>query len=311
MPGTYRGSRAAFMSNGKRRSSRIPKEVAIILIGSDMEGRVFSEETKTVVLSRYGAGIVSEQKLSAEQELFIRRVDNNKEVEVRVVGQLAAEAGIYTYGVAFLDPTIEFWDMDFPSATDSEKLERRSILECSSCKRRETVDQSDLESDVFAINKHIMRYCKKCGSSTLWKQPSGDAAQAPAPEPDDTPKSLRSPAPPLEAPPTPAAEAPTPTQPATKSAGRPENRRKHVRTKVNFKACIRYKDFPDDIVTCEDMSRGGLRFKSQKRYVDKSTIEIAAPYTPGMPSIFVFAQIMFVQELPEEKLFRYGVAYMR
>lgn len=33
---------------GVRRSSRIPKEIAILLVGSDMEGKMSSEQTKTV-----------------------------------------------------------------------------------------------------------------------------------------------------------------------------------------------------------------------------------------------------------------------
>ena len=78
------------MAESIRRSSRIPKQVAILIVGSDFEGKVFSEKTKTVVLSRHGAGIISEYKLSAEQELIIRCLDTNKEAEVRVVGQLAA-----------------------------------------------------------------------------------------------------------------------------------------------------------------------------------------------------------------------------
>src|SRR5215471_15935830 len=73
---------------GVRRSSRIPKEIAILLTGSDIEGKVFSEQTKTVLLSRHGAGIVSRYKLSAEQELILRRLDTNKETEVRLVGQI-------------------------------------------------------------------------------------------------------------------------------------------------------------------------------------------------------------------------------
>jgi hypothetical protein len=44
-----------------RRSGRIPREIPILLIGSDMEGTVFSEETKTVMISLHGAGIVSTQ----------------------------------------------------------------------------------------------------------------------------------------------------------------------------------------------------------------------------------------------------------
>jgi hypothetical protein len=98
---------------------------------------------------------------------------------------------------------------------------------------------------------------------------------------------------------------------AAKPATRPENRRKHVRTKVNFKGCVRSFAFGDDIVTCEDISRGGLRFKSRKRYAAKAEIEVAAPYSPGMPGIFVRAQIVYVEELEKERAFRYGVAYLK
>ncbi len=72
---------------GMRRSGRIPKEIAILLVGSDLEGKVFSEQTKTVVLSRHGAGIVSQYKLVPEQELILRRLDTNSETEIRIVGQ--------------------------------------------------------------------------------------------------------------------------------------------------------------------------------------------------------------------------------
>jgi hypothetical protein len=39
-------------------------------------------------------------------------------------------------------------------------------------------------------------------------------------------------------------------------------------------------------------------------------IEIAVPYSLGSPSIFVSAQIVRVRELPAEKLFQCGVAYI-
>src|SRR5216684_17147 len=112
-----------------RRSSRIPKISAIMLVGSDMEGRVFSEETKTVVLSRHGAGIISQYVLSAEQELILRRLDTDKEAEVRVVGQLGAHDKTYTYGVAFLDPEMDVWGIKFLSMTDSEKEASRVVLQ--------------------------------------------------------------------------------------------------------------------------------------------------------------------------------------
>lgn len=294
---------------GVRRSSRIPKEIAILLTGSDIEGKVFSEQTKTVLLSRHGAGIVSRYKLSAEQELILRRLDTNKETEVRLVGQIGVEDEVYTYGVAFLDSTNNFWGVQFPIPSQEEKEARVVIMECGSCQTRETVEQSDLESDVYRINEGIVRYCKNCGSSTFWKRGSEDTEVAPAvvemvqsrsigwvDEEEQSPM----PAPVAVA----AATEPTP-------AARRENRRKHVRTKVSFQACVRSFAHGDDIVNCEDVSRGGLCFKSRKPYSEKFKIEVAVPYTPGMQNFFTPAEIVHVRELKGEKKFRCGVAYLK
>jgi hypothetical protein len=342
--------------DSRRRSSRIPKQLAIFLIGSDIEGRVFSEETKTVVLSRHGAGITSQYKLSAEQEIIIRSVDSGKEADARVVGQIGSEGDTYIYGVAFLDPTIDFWGLDFGDLTDAEKEASRALLQCSNCQLRETVDHSDLEADVFAINRSAVRYCKRCGSSTVWKQATGEPPASPAPAPakstmveqsvaeaetddvDVTDSAVQSESPDAEPvvasrPPqrlAPKAWTPPKQEPpalsASKSATsevsatspaapqiteRPEDRRKHPRAPVKFKACIRRPGMPDDVVSCEDMSRGGLRFKSKKQYFASTMIEVAVPYSPGGQSIFVPAQIVYVHESPGEGVFHCGVAYIK
>ncbi len=284
-----------------RRSSRIPKEIGILLVGSDTVGKVFSEETKTVLLSRHGAGIVSHYKLSAEQELILRRLDTNKETEVRVVGKIGAESDIYTYGVAFLDSTNNFWGIKFPQPSDAEKRANIALLECSSCKAQETVEHSDLESDVYLVNEGIIRYCKQCGSSTFWKRGSeGTEAVPVAAEVAQAPVAV----------PAVLEEAPKPVT-ASAPAARPENRCKHVRTKVSFKACVQSFAHGDDVVTCEDISRGGLRFKSRKPYTERFKIEVAAPYEAGVQNFFVPAEIVHVHELKEEKMFRCGVAYLK
>jgi hypothetical protein len=337
-----------------RRSSRIPKELSILLTGSDLEGRGFSEMTKTVLLSRHGAGIVSTYKLYAEQEVIIRYLDTNREAVVRVVGRIGSEGENFTYGVAFLDPNlIDFWDIDFAPVSQQEKEARRVQLECNVCSLRETVEHIDVESDVLLINEGIQRYCKQCHDSTLWKrsaQPQeeepalvavgrsstgsnfagatsaiGDASAdtqnpttasrivsaATAPPPSSTAASVEG-SPSSASAPSNGASA----NPATQTLAPPvippvkhENRRKHSRTRVTYKACIRRAGFTDDVVTCEDMSRGGICFKSRKRYFEKTEIEVAVPYAPGGNTIFVPARIAWVVEVTPDKLYRCGVSY--
>jgi PilZ domain len=273
-----------------RRSSRIPKEIAIVLLGSDMDGREFSEQTKTIVLTRHGAGIVSKHKLAPDQQMIIRCLGTNKEGEVRVVGQIGNQSERYIYGVVFLDPGIELWESKFPPLPESEKEANLISLECSNCRHREVVHLDDLELDVLAINEGIVRNCKHCRVSTVWKPAQGETRGKII-----STKTERKPEPEV-----------TPILPAD-----PENRRRHVRKTVNLAACIRYAGLDDRIVVCENMSLGGLCFRSRERYFEKSMIEVAVPYSPRTPSIFVPAQIVYVRGLPERRDFRHGVAYMR
>jgi hypothetical protein len=341
-----------------RSSGRIPKQIPILLIGSDLDGRVFSETTTTVLLSLHGAGILSRHKLSPEQELILRWPEKNKEAEIRVVGHIAKQSGQHTYGVAFFDQNLKFWEIDFPPINEFEKQLGLLSLVCSSCKTPEKIDDSSFEADICATNGAVLRYCKRCGSSTLWKPVSTSTIVTPPPASPQTsqlplfsapaaPPPARVPAPPsnsIPAPasssvPPPASPAPAPSfyaqpynskqdsasaantasQPQTAvltmsppvPAAPPVNRRKYPRVKVAYSACVRHPDRGDEIVTCEDMSKGGLRFKCRKQYYPQSLIEVAVPYQPGQPAIFVPARIVFVEPLPEQSLFRCGIEYFK
>ncbi|MGB8458610.1 MAG: PilZ domain-containing protein [Candidatus Acidiferrum sp.] len=310
-----------------RRSSRIPKELSILLTGSDMDGKGFSEMTKTVLLSRHGAGIISTYKLSAEQEIIVRYLDTNKEALVRVVGRIGSEGEIYTYGVAFVDTSnIDFWGIDFAPISETEKRARRVLLECSNCKQRETVDHSDVESDVLIINDSITRFCKQCGDSTLWRRtselPSKPAEEQPvlvaAGQSTTVSSSAEITIPATKQVSVTSLDSPSAQTPSAyaspmdrKPAAPLDNRRKHPRTKVNYKACIRRSGFAEDIVTCEDMSKGGLCFKSRKQYFARTDIEVAVPYSPGGNAIFVTAEIAWVVEITKDKLYKCGVTYRR
>ncbi len=94
-----------------RSSARVPKEIPILLIGSDLDGRMFSERATTVLLSLHGAGVLSRDKLSPEQELILRWPDKNKETDIRIVGQIGEQSGRHTCGVAFFDFNLNFWEI--------------------------------------------------------------------------------------------------------------------------------------------------------------------------------------------------------
>ncbi len=398
----------------KRRSGRIAKEIAIVLLGTDTTGKMLSEETKTVVLSRHGAGVISRYRFSPDELLTLRLPDSTKEAEIRLVGQIGGEPGRYIYGVAFVDPDPHFWPMEFPEPESFESVSLQLLLECSLCQARQNIEQHEIEEDVYSVNGYILRHCAECGTSTPWKKAEGNAlsvAPAPPPRPSRaTPEfslsAVPSPAassaktdfaapPPSSAPrtsrtdlnslaasfaesfepglgasPTTASAAPASsysgtstisefaslsdvqladiptsfavasatavlqapepaiTRPAAKAArsapkpqnvlereldanGRPVNKRRHVRIRVSFAACVRHSAHADEVVECENVSKGGVCFHSLQQYELDSLIEVAAPFSPGETALFVPARIKRVEPLSGGQVFRYGVEYIK
>jgi hypothetical protein len=398
----------------KRRSGRIAKEIAIVLLGTDTTGKMLSEETKTVVLSRHGAGVISRYRFLPDELLTLRLPDSTKEAEIRLVGQIGGEPGRYIYGVAFVDPDPHFWPMEFPEPESFESVSLQLLLECSLCQARQNIEQHEIEEDVYAVNGYILRYCAECGTSTPWKKAEGNVLSvAPAlpakssraspefslgavPSPvagpaktnlnpappqralDTSTTDLNSPAasfaessePGLGASPTTASAAPVSSysgtstisefaslsdsqsadipgssavasatavlqvheppiaRPGTRAArpaakpqdvlereldanGRPLNKRRHVRIRVSFAACVRHSAHADEVVECENVSKGGVCFHSLQQYELDSLIEVAAPFSPGETALFVQAQIKRVEPLSGGLVFRYGVEYIK
>src|SRR5260370_10350446 len=200
-----------------RRGIRTSKEVAIRLIGCDERGREFVEQPKTVVLSRYGASILSTHKLGVEQQLVVIQEHNNREAEIRALGEIGYEDSLHTYGVTFLDPDIDFCGIEFDSATDAYTSDASMSLQCNICGRCEGIDLDGLESDIYAIHTGLIRDCKHCHRSTLWNR-----RPAEAPESVGAPQFVAG-----------SAESAPPVKRAPLPAGS-KNRRQHMRIKLNF-----------------------------------------------------------------------------
>ncbi|HWN75897.1 MAG TPA: PilZ domain-containing protein [Candidatus Udaeobacter sp.] len=336
-------------SRKMRHSGRLFKSVPILLIGSDADGRVFTEETHTVVLSLHGAGIISNHKLLAEQEIILRSAETNRETEIRVVGEIGSEDGHHTYGVAFLGDDLDFWGMDFPPPPSPAERPLELVLECGSCGDTVTLLNGDYEFDVCAIHGGLVRYCTDCGFATVWKRPEpGEAPRTVAPkvgrklEPPqreavvvehaglelEEEESVAHPfagymeprvtvdleprAEPMEAHVEARTEARVKSEarvPAIATTTAMDDRRARVRAKVNYFACVQSAAFGKDVVTCIDMSRGGLGFKTKNAYAISTEVTVAVPFSPespNAPAIYVPARVVNIAELPEQKMFRCG-----
>jgi hypothetical protein len=375
----------------KRRSGRIAKEVPILLLGTNSAGKVFAEQTKTVVLSRHGAGVISKYRFAPDEVLTLRLPGTGKEAEVRLVGQIGGEPGRYVHGVAFVDPNLDFWPIEFPPPEPFGAVREQITMECTLCRAQRTAAPQEIEEDVYAVNGTVLGFCQSCGTATPWikareeavvvtqvqraaepNRGGGKVADAPAPLPACLPAasagdrqiakqpyrlSIPATSPQVVAkPPAQAAQpaaasayststietlpmaavdfnlavepdpevvqaevAETPTVAGSNTdagkrpndpQGRPVNRRKHMRVRVNYAACVRQGESGEDIAECENVSKGGLCFRSRREYALNSTIEVAAPYSPGAPALFVPAKIRRVQPLGDGTFFRYGVAYV-
>jgi len=273
------------MENKVRRSKRISRKFPILLIGSDAEGKVFTEETNTVMLSQHGAGIASKHKLLAQQKfvMVLQQQAAKREVAVRVVGEIGQQEDTHIYGVAFLDNNLAFWQEELPEAAPWQERPEELVLECSGCKGVAQIANGDYEYDICAIHGGLVRFCDTCGTLQVWKHLPNGLPTGPSKE---------------------AGAEITPSKPT--------ERRAHVRTKVKYFGCVHSQEFGEEIVMCLDMSQGGVSFHCRNSYEKGTQLRLAVPYAPeakGSPALFVRGTVTYLKEIPGEEVYRCGVQF--
>jgi len=272
--------------NKVRRSKRISRSTPILLIGSDAEGKVFTEETHTVMLSQHGAGIASKHKLRAEQRfvMVLQQQASKREVAVRVVGEIGEQGETHIYGVTFMDKSLEFWQEEFPELAPWQERPGVLVLECGGCKGVAQIETGDYEYDICAIHGGLVRFCDKCRMLQVWKH-----------LPDGLPTEQSG------------------KKAAEDSPAEPADRRGHARTKVKYFGCVRSEEFGEEIVMCLDMSQGGVSFHCRNAYAKGTSVRMAVPYAPeakGSPVLFVRGSVTYMKEIPGEEVYRCGVQFL-
>jgi PilZ domain len=272
----------------RRRSDRVSLLSPIRVSGTDAAGEAFSAEGRTLLVTLHGAAIILGRKLQTDQPVTIRCYGTETEAAARVVGQIEGHTDGLVYGVQFLDPAVNPWNIKFPAAPSSDTV-GRLLLHCTNCLARELVYLNELELEVFGANQCLSRPCAVCQKATLWKATPQEESAGEAPDAG-------------------AAEAP---ESAASLVPRARNDRQHVRLRLKLKACIRHAELGEEVVECEDVSRGGICFTSQRQYPKDSMIEASVPYLPGQANIFTRARIANLRPLAGEAgRFKYGVNYI-
>jgi hypothetical protein len=262
-----------------RSSDRIYLELPIILTGTDAAGRRFTEETKTLVVNRRGAKIVSRHSLAPNQKLRIRCLKTDRESDLRVVGNIGGDAEGYHYGIEVINAGTDFWGINFPMLTPGAKAASRVLLECTLCRSHEVAHLSVFDLEVLLANECLMRLCGRCKASTYWMPP------APGGEPPA------------------ASKLPSLSRP-------PIDERKDPRINLRVDVCIRHPVQGEEVTFTENVSRGGFRFRSSRDYPIATLLEAALPYVPGAANIFTPVRIVFREENPTQAAKAYGVAYL-
>jgi PilZ domain len=270
--------------DGTRSADRVQIAIPIEAIGTDLNrGRPFCHKGRTSVVSPHGAAIVLNYALATDQEFTIRCLNTNKEAEARVVGLISGPGNDLVYAVAFLSPEANPWGIEFPALTGSDDF-GRVLLQCRVCQGYRVVQLNEIEIEVLEANQSIQQFCKSCSAGTSWKRAESEALQEPA-----------------------AVQGIQTEKPVARPA-QEVNKRKYDRIRTSVPACIRQPGIPEEIVICENVSRGGLRFRSSKPYGKGTQIEVAVPYSAGDGNIFVPARIVHVQDCGS--FFRLGAAYL-
>jgi hypothetical protein len=272
-------------SDGYRQSDRVnfrmPVEASWLATG----GMAMKQTAQTLLVSRNGGVLRLSEKLSAGQEVTLRRQqdgDEWKSARARIVAEIDRDADGFIYAVHLLEPRTDFWDIDFPAPHKSEEALARLLMECGFCQRREVVYLNEADLKSFEIRKCVARHCKYCDSPAIWIEAVSEEA--------------------------PADQAGIPLLvPEYRAAPR----RNRTRVKARVLACIRRRGFQEEVAVCEDLSKGGISFRSRNEYPEGTRVEVAVPFTPGSSAIFVPIRIVFSQPIVSAGLFRHGAAYIK
>src|SRR5258706_663723 len=250
---------------GLRQSDRINFRMPVEATWFAAGGVAVKQTAQTLLVSRNGGVLCLAEKVLPGQELTLRRQngDDWKMARARVLAEFDRDAEGFLYAFVILEPREDFWGIDFPALHTAEDALARLLMECSFCQRREVVYLNELQLKSFEVRKCVARLCTHCDAPSIWIEAVSTAKQ----------------------------DGITPKPPAEE---RVNPHRKKNRVKARVLACIRRRGFQEEVAVCEDLSKGGLSFRSRNQYPEGTRAEVAgAAFARGGADFFAGLVLVF------------------
>jgi hypothetical protein len=262
----------------RRRTERILAPVRIRVIGNDMSGVSFAEETVTVSFNQQGARISLTNSLLPDDVVLVKNLENGVEEEFRVVGAFQQVFGTRReWGVEATNPESSIWGVEFAPGDDN--VQPKVLIECAACKTAAQSALSSIEFEVLLATGLISRHCDRCNETTRWK-PSDQAV---------TPEILVR---------------------SSKSASELTRVvRRTRRLKLTMQLRVRNSWGVVDIAQTRNVSKEGLCFVSSQRFSPGDEIYINLPYAQNQAPVETRGKVVWMADSASGRF--YGVEYLR
>jgi len=263
---------------GRRRTERILAPIRIRVIGNDMSGVSFAEETVTVSFNQQGARISLVHSLLPDDIVLVTNLENGAEEEFRVVGAFQQVFGNRReWGVEAVNPDSGIWGVEFKPSQDG--AQPKVLIECAACKTAAQSTLSSIEYEVLLATGLISRHCDRCSETTRWK-PSAQAVTE---------------------------EILVRSHKAASQGMRTPRRTR--RLKIAMQLRVRNAWGVVDIAQTRDVSKAGLCFASTQRFSPGDDVYITLPYAQNQAPVETKGKVIWTGEGTAGKF--YGVEYIR
>jgi len=220
----------------QRRTERVKLSIPIRVMCFAGSAGDFVEDTHTLMVNRDGALIALKHRVIPEDTLRIINLENLREADFRVVGEMRLEIPDYAgWGVECLERERTLWDIDFPPPLDPAGSNAGALLECLGCHKQGLLVLNLIEVDLLGSAGVLQRLCHHCGRLSTWTY--ADVTRRPK-------------------------ELPTPSlSPVSPGVGKWDGkaeRRVFKRMAVKLRTLVRNSKGEQEIAKTENLSKGGL-----------------------------------------------------